>query len=118
VTLRGTATIRRAGLLAGACTLLAPAAAYAWHEQAPPGSVVPVAFGDIAKVSGAPIGCIVRRQSGEAALDCRRAGDLTGTYGTILTKTQVLVVRFESSKVAKIVFQARHRQLRTHTCGG
>ena len=78
----------------------------------------PVAFGDIAKVSGAPIGCLVRRQGGEAALDCRRAGDLTGSYGTILTKTQVLVVRFESPKVAKIVFQARHRQLRAHTCGG
>jgi hypothetical protein len=118
VTTGGKATIRRAALLVGACTLVAPAAAYAWHEQAPPGSVIPVALGDIAKVSGAPIGCIVRRQNGEAALDCRRAGDLTGSYGTILTKTQVLVVRFESPKVAKIVFQARHRQLRAHTCGG
>ena len=112
-------TLRRfAALLFGACALLVPAAAYAWVAQAPPGSVIPVAFGDIAKVSGAPIGCLVRRQDGETALDCRRAGDLTGSYGTILTKTQVLVVRFESPKVAKIVFQARHRQLRAHTCGG
>jgi hypothetical protein len=109
---------RSAALLLGACALITPAAAYAWERQAPSGSVIPVAFGDVAKVSGAPIGCLVRRHDGQAALDCRRAGDLTGSYGTILTKTQVLVVRFESPKVAKIVFQARHRQLRAHTCGG
>jgi hypothetical protein len=79
---------------------------------------VPVSLGDIAKVTGAPIGCLVRRQNGERALDCRRAGVLAGSYGTILTPTQVLVLRFESRKVAKIVFQARHKQLRVHTCGG
>ena len=81
-------------------------------------TVVPIVLGDIAKVTGAPIGCLVRQQNGERALDCRRTGPLTGRYGTILTPTQVLVVRFQSPKTAKIVFQARHQQPRVHTCGG
>jgi hypothetical protein len=113
---------RAAGLVLSAAALLTPAAAFAWREATPratvPLATIPVSLGDVAKVTGAPIGCLVRRQSGERALDCRRAGVLAGSYGTILTKTQVLVVRFESRKVARIVFQARHGKLRVHTCGG
>jgi len=113
---------RAAGLVLAAAALLMPAAAFAWNVATPragaPQTIVPVSLGDVAKVTGAPIGCLVRRQSGERALDCRRAGVLTGSYGTILTKTQVLVVRFESRKVARIVFQARHGKLRVNECGG
>jgi hypothetical protein len=107
--------------LVGVATALATAAsalALASHggarTAAPP---ISIQIGDIVKVSGAPVGCIARLQNGVRALDCRRVGPLVGTYGTILTGRQVLVVRFETAKTAKIVFSAHHRQIRTHTCG-
>jgi hypothetical protein len=106
-----------AAFAVGLAALVAPADSPGRTDAAPAG-IIPVSPGDVAKVTGAPIGCLVRRQSGERALDCRRAGALVGTYGTILTPTQVLVVRFETRKTARIVFQARHGKLRVHTCGG
>ena len=109
---------RRLAVLLGLAALVSPAAALAWPDAATDEGIIPVSIGDITKVTGAPIGCIVRLQNGERALDCRRAGALTGSYGTILTGSQVLVVRFESPKVAKIVFQARHGKLRVHICSG
>jgi hypothetical protein len=107
-----------ATLLCVATALVTSAAAFALTRgestsKAPP---ITVAIGDVVKVSGAPIGCVARREGGERALDCRRIGPLTGTYGTILTGHRVLVIRFLSAKTAKVVFTARHRQLRTHTC--
>jgi hypothetical protein len=86
-----------------------------WRESQ--GSTIPLAQGDIVKVTGAPIGCIVRRQDGYLALDCRRIGPLAGSYGAILTSRKVLVVRFESQRTAKVVFSARHNKLGVHTCG-
>jgi hypothetical protein len=68
-------------------------------------------LGDRVQVAGAPIGCRVTRlaQHGEQVfLDCRRAGRLAGTYGTYLSGRDVLVTRFRSSQVAKVVFRARH----------
>jgi hypothetical protein len=108
---------RAAGIVLAVAALVTPTAAFAWKE-ATPETTIPISLGDVAKVTGAPIGCLVRRQNGERALDCRRAGVLAGSYGTILTKKEVLVVRFESRKVARIVFQARHDNLHVHTCGG
>ena len=102
-------------LLSVAAALAIPAGALAWHEQQP--STIPVTLGDVVKVTGAPVGCLVRRQDGYRALDCRRVGPLAGSYGTILTSRKVLVVRFESQKTAKIVFSAHHKRLRVQTCG-
>jgi hypothetical protein len=106
---------RLAVLLSAAAVLAVPAGAFAWREQER--STIPVTVGDIVKVTGAPVGCAVRRQDGYAAIDCRRIGPLAGSYGTILTSRKVLVVRFESRKTAKIVFSARHSRLRVQTCG-
>jgi hypothetical protein len=107
---------RRLVVLASALAVLAaPAGAFGW--RASHGSTIPLAQGDIAKVTGAPLGCVVRKQDGYPALDCRRVGPLAGSYGTILTSRKVLVVRFESQKVAKVVFSARHNKLGVHTCG-
>ena len=107
---------RRLVVLVSALAVLAvPAAAFGWRESQ--GATIPVAQGDIVKVSGAPIGCVVRRQDGYAALDCRRIGPLAGSYGTILTSRKVLVVRFEDQRTAKVVFSARHKKLGVHTCG-
>jgi hypothetical protein len=106
---------RLAVLLSALAVLAIPAGALAWQEQQPP--TIPVTLGDVVKVTGAPVGCVVRRQDGYRALDCRRVGPLAGSYGTILTSRKVLVVRFESQKTAKIVFSARHSRLRVRTCG-
>ena len=107
---------RRLVVLASALAVLAvPAGAFGW--RASQGSTIPLAQGDIAKVTGAPIGCIVRKQDGYPALDCRRIGPLAGSYGTILTSRKVLVVRFENQRTAKVVFSARHNKLGVHTCG-
>jgi hypothetical protein len=107
---------RRLILLASAVAALAiPAGALGW--RASQGSTIPLAQGDIAKVTGAPLGCIVRKQDGYPALDCRRVGPLAGSYGTILTSRKVLVVRFENQRTAKVVFSARHSKLGVHRCG-
>lgn len=107
---------RRLVVLVSALAVLAvPAGAFGW--RASQGSTIPLAQGDIAKVTGAPIGCVVRKQDGYPALDCRRIGPLAGSYGTILTSRKVLVVRFENQRTAKVVFNARHNKLGVHTCG-
>jgi hypothetical protein len=107
---------RRLVVLASALAMLAvPAGAFGW--RASQSSTIPLAQGDIAKVTGAPIGCIVRKQDGYPALDCRRIGPLAGSYGTILTSRKVLVVRFQNQRTAKVVFSARHSKLGVHTCG-
>jgi hypothetical protein len=107
---------RRLVVLVSALAVLAvPAGAFGW--RASQGFTVPLAQGDIAKVTGAPIGCIVRKQDGYPALDCRRVGPLAGSYGTILTSRKILVVRFENQRTAKVVFSARHSKLGVHTCG-
>jgi hypothetical protein len=65
--------------------------------------------GDTMKVEGAPLGCQVTQRNGRVVVDCRRAGSLAGTYGTLLDERRVRVARFRSSDTAKVVFKARHR---------
>ena len=102
-------------VLSAMAVLAVPAGALAWRQQE--SSTIPVTLGDVVKVTGAPVGCAVRRQDGYRALDCRRIGPLVGSYGKILTSRKVLVVRFESQKTARIVFSAQHSRLRVRTCG-
>jgi hypothetical protein len=102
-------------LVSALAMLVVPAGAFGWRESQ--GSTIPLTHGDIVKVTGAPIGCIVRQQDGYPALDCRKIGPLAGSYGTILTSRKVLVVRFENQRIAKVVFIARHKKLGVHTCG-
>jgi hypothetical protein len=63
--------------------------------------------GESIQVSSVPVGCKVIRFKGSRALDCRIAGALPGSYGTISTGQRLLVVRFKSDHVARIVFDAR-----------
>jgi hypothetical protein len=65
--------------------------------------------GDVMEVEGAPIGCRVDRRDGRLVIDCRRAGRLSGTYGTLFDERRVRVTRFKSSDTAKVVFKAKHR---------
>lgn len=72
---------------------------------------VPVRLGDKIRVVEAPIGCqIVRmRELGRrVVIDCRRAGALAGTYGTLLTAHEAALVRFESRHTARTVDLAIH----------
>jgi hypothetical protein len=72
---------------------------------------VRLAVGDKVQVDEAPIGCRVTRLArygGRVFLDCRRAGRLTGRYGTYFGEKDVLVVRFVGARKAKVVLHARH----------
>ena len=80
-----------------------------------PASVLEVRLGDKIRVVDAPLGCQVVRMrdlGGRIALDCRRAGALAGTYGTLLTGREAAVIRFQSKSRAKIVLTATHEGVR------
>jgi hypothetical protein len=76
--------------------------------ETPDPNALPLEVGDVIEVTGTRVGCKVTMRSGARTLDCRRAGNLTGTYGALLTSRRVLVVKFTSEKVARVVFSARH----------
>jgi hypothetical protein len=64
--------------------------------------------GDRVQVEGQPVGCRVANQGSNVVMDCRRAGTLAGTYGTMLSSRTAQVVRFRSNTVAKVVYTATH----------
>lgn len=73
--------------------------------------LVTVRVGDRIQVDGAPLGCRVvrvRELGHRIAVDCRRGGALTGTYGTLVTPREAALVEFTSAKTAKLVFVAKH----------
>jgi hypothetical protein len=80
-------------------------------------ATVTIDVGDIIRVSGARIGCVVTRKAAKKVIDCRRAGELSGTYGTVISERNALVVRFEDTGRGKIVFSAKHKLKRARTCG-
>ena len=70
--------------------------------------------GDVVQLSGAPLGCRFIVPSGLRTLDCRVAGSLAGSYGTLMSPRRVQVVRFRDARVAKVVFVAtQHGGFRT-----
>jgi hypothetical protein len=72
-------------------------------------SPIVLKLGDQVQVEGQPVGCRVARQNGAVVVDCRRAGALAGTYGTMLSSHKAMIVRFRSNTVGKVVFTATHR---------
>ena|SRR5947208_672924 len=62
--------------------------------------------GDSFQIAGAPVGCKVIARSAGKSLDCRIAGPVAGSYGTLMSATHLNVVRFRSGRVAKVVFTA------------
>ena len=62
--------------------------------------------GGVVQVSGAPLACRVIVPNGVKTLDCRVAGSLAGSYGTLMTARRLQVVRFRNVRVAKVVFVA------------
>ena len=72
-------------------------------------TTVVLSVGDTMRVRDAPIGCQVTRRNDRVTIDCRRAGRLAGSYGTLFDARRVRVARFRSSDTAKVVFKATHR---------
>ena len=78
-----------------------------------PGPYLEARVGDQIRVAGAPIGCRVvrmRQLGGRVVIDCRRAGPLEGTYGTLISGREALLVEFESRHSARRVTCAVHRR--------
>jgi hypothetical protein len=76
------------------------------HAAASQDGPVFLDVGDSFQVAGAPLGCKVIERRGGKSLDCRIAGRLAGSYGTLMSATRLNVVRFTSGRVAKVVFTA------------
>jgi hypothetical protein len=88
------------------CLALAGASAGAGRHS----DTVVLARGDVARVADLPVACRVARRGVPPAtmLDCRRAGTLAGTYGVLVGRWNVRVVRFTSAHEARVVLTARH----------
>jgi hypothetical protein len=100
-----------AATLAGAAVTLAFAPRDDAGAQDPsiPEQPIVLKVGDRVTIDGREMGCRVARADGHAVMDCRRAGALKGTYGTLLSARRARVVQYRSNTVAKVVFTATHR---------
>jgi hypothetical protein len=83
--------------------------------QAAGNATTTLKVGDRVQVEGQPIGCRVAHQDSAVVVDCRHAGALAGTYGTMISSRKAEVVRFRSDTVAKVAFTATHHGT-THRC--
>lgn len=79
--------------------------------------LVNLAVGDTIMVEEAGVGCQVNLRNGQPAIECRRAGDVSGTYMTLITKRGAKLARFRSADAAKVIVGARHRG-GWRPCGG
>lgn len=89
-------------------------------RSAGPGGEILIDLGDVVRVKGGAVGCRVTRRAGfpdQKLLDCRRAGRLPGSLGALIGHGKLLVVRFEQSGVANVVFTGKHEGEST-TCHG
>ena len=76
-----------------------------------PGTLFEARVGDRMQVADTRIGCQVvrmRELGGRVVVDCRRAGALKGTYGTLLSAREAVLVEFESRTTARQVAVAVH----------
>jgi hypothetical protein len=76
-----------------------------------PSTLFEARVGDRMQVANTRIGCQVvrmRELGGRVVVDCRRAGALKGTYGTLLSPREAVLVEFESRTTARQVAVAVH----------
>jgi hypothetical protein len=79
--------------------------------EAPPVEVTGTAIlgvGDTMEVEAAGIGCQVTQRGGKPAIECRKAGNLAGTYTVVFDAKRARVARFRNATTAKIVYTAKH----------
>lgn len=98
----------------GASAVVTLIAASGWFASAAAhgsGTVLEARIGDTIQVVDAPLGCRVfrmRQLGGRVTIDCRKSGALPGTYGTLLTAREAVLIGFESNRTAKRVSVAVH----------
>jgi len=76
-----------------------------------PNRAVVLSVGDRFRVEDAPLGCRVTRVrefGSRVFVDCRRGGLLTGSFGTLISEREAMIVHFRNARTAKVVFQAEH----------
>ncbi len=97
------------GLLVLNAAVLALAGGPGASAQAPdaPQRLV-LRVGDSVEVPDARIGCVVTTRDSRVAIECRRAGSVARTYGTVIDDRRVAVARFVSSRRAQEILTARH----------
>jgi hypothetical protein len=105
--------MRRTLRLAASAVLLAgvgalPVLGGAHAQGAPDRATVTLRAGDKMVVEGGSVGCQVIVRGGRPVVDCRRAGALRGTYGTLISERRAEIARFRSSRTAKVIFTAKH----------
>jgi hypothetical protein len=69
---------------------------------------VTLRVGDTMLVEDAGVGCQVILRNERVAIECRRSGDVRGTYMSVMSKRGVKLARFRSAEVAKVIVNARH----------
>jgi hypothetical protein len=72
--------------------------------------------GDTVRVRGTNIGCAVAKRQGVTVVECLEAVRRVGTYGTLMSDAQAIVIRFKSSAAAQTVFTAWHKNARYRVC--
>jgi hypothetical protein len=64
--------------------------------------------GDTMVVEDAGVGCQVMLRNGRVAIECRRSGDVRGTYMSVFSQRGVKLARFRSDTAANVIVSARH----------
>ena len=70
--------------------------------------LVNLRVGDAMLVEEAGVGCQVNQRGKQVVIECRRAGQVRGTYMTLIGKRGAKLARFRSADAAKVVVGARH----------
>lgn len=70
--------------------------------------LVTLRVGDTMLVEDADVGCQVSLRNERVVVECRRAGEVGGTYMTLISKYGAKLARFRSADAAKVIVGARH----------
>jgi hypothetical protein len=65
-------------------------------------------LGDTMLVEEAGVGCRVALRGERVVIECRRAGQVSGTYMTLISSRGAKLARFRSADAAKVIVGARH----------
>ena len=72
--------------------------------------------GDTIRIRGTNIGCAVAKRQGATVVECLEAVRRVGSYGTLMSDKQAIVMRFKSQSAAQTVFTAKHNNGHYRAC--